>query len=551
MASGKLTPRQKMINMMYLVLTALLAMNVSKEILNSFAILNNGLTETNKNFTAKNEITYNMFQTAEALDPKKVRDLHNHAKAVKQRSQELYDYIEDIKKELINKIEGKDSITTRTQTGNDTNIRLITNIAYMEGKDNYDIPTHYFLGDAVGEAPPGTKAYELKEKIEKYKQDLLTHVPEKDRPNIRLGLDTRDVFSAAEGQTVKWEINNFYHNPAAAVIAILTKMQNDVKNAEADVINTLYNKIDANTFKFDKLEARVNAASNYVLLGDEYKAEVFVAGFSTTSNPQIWLGNYDSIGNHLGGPIDSTSVLVQNGVGYYTTSPSTEGTHEWGGIIRIKNPADPKAPPKVFPFKTEYKSAKPAVVVSPDKMNVFYVGVDNPVSISVPGIAPSDIKPSISGGSITGSNGKYIVRVSDKVQKAVVNVSANTKSGLKSMGKGVEFRVKKVPNPEAEFAGKTGTATITEAGLRGGAMVTAKLDNFPFDLKFPVKSYVVSMTVNGKVVDAQCNGPMLSDQAKTLIKNAKKNMKVYIESVKVQMPDGRVSEIAGVTLKVI
>jgi gliding motility-associated protein GldM len=282
-------------------------------------------------------------------------------------------------------------------------------------------------------------------------------------------------------------------------------MQNDVKNAEADIINTLYNKIDANTFKFDKLEARVNAASNYVLIGDEYKAEIFVAGFSTTSNPQIWLGNYDSLGNHLGGPIDSTSVIVQNGVGYYTASPTSEGTTEWGGIIRIKDPANPMAPPKVFPFKAEYKSAKPAVVVSPDKMNVFYVGVDNPVSISVPGVAPSDIRPSISGGTITGSNGKYIVRVKDGVSTAVVSVAANIKGVNKPMGKGIEFRVKRVPNPEAEFAGKTGTATITEAQLKGGTMVTAKLDNFPFDLKFPIKSYVVSMTVNGKVVDAQFN----------------------------------------------
>lgn len=552
MAGGKLSPRQKMINMMYLVLTALLAMNVSKEILNSFALLNNGMVKTNANFAAKNEVTYNNFETAYLTDPKKVGPIRDKANVVKSRAKQMFDYIENIKNELIKDVEQKEETVIEGRNGQDSTIKIASDVLYMEGKDNYIIPTTYFLGeDDV--AKPGSKAFDFKDKVTKFKTDLLTILPEKERKNIRLGLETNDVFSAAEGKTVPWETNNFYHNPAVAVIAILTKMQNDVKNAESDIINVLYNRIDVNSFKFDTLSARVNANSNYVLIGDEYKAEVFVAGFSTTSNPQIWLGEYDSTTGNIKGPIDSTSVKVNNGVGILDVSPSTEGTTDWGGIIRMKNPADPKAPPRVFPFKAQYKSARPAVVVSPDKMNVFYIGLDNPVSISVPGIAAEDIVPSMSGGSIGGSRGKYMVKVGNNMagKEVTVNVSAKTKAGVKSMGPGVKFRVKTVPNPVPTVYGKRGTDVIKSGEIQFVRGVVPMMDNFEFELKCPVVSFDVSMNVNGLEVTESTNGPQLSEKQRALIGRAKRGNKIYIEKVKVQKPGGLVTEIGSVNLKVI
>src|SRR5438046_1086219 len=136
-------------------------------------------------------------------------------------------------------------------------------------------------------------------------------------------------------------------------------------------------------------------------------------------------------------------------------------------------------------------------------MNVFYIGVDNPVSISVPGIAAEDLQPSMSGGSISGSRGKSTVKVTQAMagKECSVNVSAKTKNGVKSMGQGVKFRVKSVPDPVAEFAGKRGRDVIQQVALKGAAMVNAKLDNFEFDLKFPVMSFSVSMNVNGQEVE--------------------------------------------------
>src|ERR1035437_1772774 len=221
--SGGGTPRQKMINLMYLVLLALLAMNVSKEILNSFALLNNGMVKTNENFSIKNQITYDQFDKALSGDANKVRPYWDRAQAVKKRSQQMFEYIEEIKKELVKDVEGKEEVEIKGKKGQDSVIKIITDVLHMENKEHNTVPTHYFFGDA-DKAQQGNKVFEFKENIKKYKSDLMTYIPEKDRPNIHLGLPIEDVYSEKEGMLITWESNNFYHNPAVAVIALLTKI---------------------------------------------------------------------------------------------------------------------------------------------------------------------------------------------------------------------------------------------------------------------------------------------------------------------------------------
>src|ERR1051326_3601691 len=171
MAGRKETPRQKMIGMMYLVLTALLALNVSKEILNAFIIVNTGLEKTNVNFTSKNEITYAQFEKAKLNDEKKVRPFYDAAMAAQKASKEMVDYIEKIKLELIRDVDKVDTLS---------------NLKFLNAKDNYDIPTHYMIGDDPENATG--KAAELKVKIKNYKDLLTGLVPERERANMKLGL---------------------------------------------------------------------------------------------------------------------------------------------------------------------------------------------------------------------------------------------------------------------------------------------------------------------------------------------------------------------------
>jgi len=233
----------------------------------------------------------------------------------------------------------------------------------------------------------------------------------------------------------------------------------------------------------------------------------------------------------------------------YSIEPKAEGTIKWGGLIGLKDPSDPSKV-NYYPFKSEYKAAKPTIVVSPDKMNLFYIGVDNPVSVSVPGIASEDLQPSVSGGSMSGSRGKYIVRVTNPGE-CTVNVSARTRNGVKSMGTGVKFRVKNVPAPVAVFMGLSGTGVMSQVQLKHATIVVAELKDFEFDLKFPVVGFTVSMTVGGVVLDEPGNSATLNEKQKSLLAKAKKGMKVNIENVKWKRPDGKIIDIGGVGLKVI
>jgi len=525
-----------MIGMMYLVLTALLALNVSKEIINAFVVMNNGLENTINASQAKNGILYSAFQNALANDEKKTKKWFERAQLVKLEADKLIKYIDELKSEVKQVSEGLDKNVADT-------FRL-QNISKL---DDYDSPTLVMIGSDPSNVTG--KAKELKEKIEKFKTMLLGQLDPEERKNYNVGMYTGESYNTSEEKMVSWEWYNFYHLPVAATVANLTKIQNDVRNAEGDMVNYLLKKVTAADFKFDTLAARVVSNSNYVLIGSEYRAEIFVAAFSSTSNPQVWLGEVDTTdmkNPKIKGPVDSTSVKVDRGVGIYSVTPSSEGEQKYGGIIRVKAPDNSWV---AYPFKSAFMAARPAAVVSPTKMNVFYIGVDNPVEISVPGVPADKIKPSMAGGTLSGGKGKYTVKVS-KGPEVTINVSADLNGKNTSMGT-FKFRVKPVPDPVAYFAGKKATDVINKSQLLAAQGVIANMENFDFDLKFQVISFDLSMTINGAEVTVKSAGNALSAEQKTYLSKAKTGGKVYIENVKVKGPDGSIRTIGGISLKII
>ena len=536
MSGGKETPRQKMIGMMYLVLTALLALNVSKEILNAFVTVEEGLNKTNVNFDGKNGILYQKFEKAMGDNKTKTKPWYDKAMQAKKLSTELCSFIDDLKSELyleVQKLPSKEVADTFS-------------LKYLDSKDNYDTPTHFMIGDDPEHATG--KAVELKQKIEEYKKVLTGLVPEKEKAGLKLGLSTEDVYSISEEKMVTWEGNAFYHNTMAATMTIFAALKNDVKNAESDVVNTLLKAIDANDFKFDAIEAKVVAPTSYIVAGEKYTADIFVSAHSSTQNPEIVIGQVDTTNRTQPKLLGTgTPVTVINGVGKYEVSTGSEGIQEYNGLINVKAP---DGSIKAYPFHGEYMVARPSMAVSPTKMNVFYIGVENPVDISVAGAAPTDVVATLSGatGSISSAGqGHYVVKVSAG-QKCDINVAVKTKTGTKSMGK-MEFRIKKVPSPLASFAGITGDGKASKGELQSAGGLIPKLEDFVFDLKFPVISWVMSMNVNGAFVDYPAQGPGVTSSMKELLNRAKSGGKVLIEQVKVQAPDG-VRSIPGCVIKI-
>ena len=278
MAHEKLSPRQKMIGMMYLVLTAMLALNVSKEAIEAFKRVDQGLTLSIANYAIKNNIIYSDFDRAAAENPAKAGKFKTAAYQVKERADEAFNYMQGLKKEIILKAEGPETPAIK---GDEVIVEEVKRI------DDTNIPSEILIG-----ASENGKANNLKALLNDYR-DFLVTILEGKNPTaeevIRKSLNTADGHDP-DGQPTRWENMTFQTLPLVAVITILSELQLNVRNAETEVLNSLYTQIDASSFKFNKLTAIVIPNSNYVTVGSDYEAKVFISATDTTQSPEITVG---------------------------------------------------------------------------------------------------------------------------------------------------------------------------------------------------------------------------------------------------------------------
>jgi len=537
MGHGKETPRQKMIGMMYLVLTALLALNVSKEVLNAFVLVDEGLSQTNENFAEKNKNLYDEMNQLAVSNEAKVKPWQEKANKIQKTANELFTFIQETKVKLIEEAD-KNNEATKNKDKIDG--------MKVASKDNMDVPTHVM----VGENNKG-KGHDLKLKLEEFRKLCTDYIkPEhKDvRTSIEKTLDTKDP--PAEGTvTHSWESEHFGELPLIAVTTVLSKMQGDVRNVESEMIRYLLSQIDAGAFKFNKLEAIVTTNSNYILKGNEYQAEVFISARDTTQSPEVMVGEYDetknpdgSVSYKMRGKYESL-VIQPNGRGLYKRSGGAAANVKWGGLVKIKSPEGVEA---FYPFKAEYQVAEASAVISATKMNVFYLGVDNPVAISVAGVPADKVFPSITNGSIKKVGNSYVV-IPKTLGNALVTVDAEIDKKRRNMGF-LEFRVKSIPDPIAKVAGRKG-GLIDKGQLAAQAIVQADMENFDFDLKFNVTEFKVSATRGGFQVDEASKSNRFTPAQIELIKSLNRGNKVYIEDVKAVGPDGRVRDLSALVFK--
>lgn len=518
MAHGKETPRQKMIGMMYLVLTALLALNVSKSILDAFIMVDESLTVTTNNFNQENIKVYKDFDQAFASNPNKVKPWKDKADEIRKQADGLYDYINSLKIKIVKKADGEKA---EAVANNKIDPRKV------KATDNTDKPSEIMVGDNNnGEGKV------LKQKIDKFRELILSYIDKRDVGTIKLvkqNLNT-DPPESKEGLKETWESAHFEHWPLLAVTTIMSKMQSDVRNSESEILRYLYNKIEMGSFKFNKLEATVIPNSNYIIKGNEYQAEVFLAAFDTTQTPNI--------------VVDGKPLPIKNGRGFYTAGSGAPGNKKWGGIIQMKA-TDGTVIEK--PFHAEYQVAEATAVISPTKMNVFYLGVDNPVSISVPGVPGDKVFPAISNGSIRKSGNSFIVNPR-QIGNALVTVVAEIDGKKKPMGT-MEFRVKPIPDPIPKVAGRK-FGNIDRNTLLAQMVVLADLENFDFDAKFTVTEFTVSASIGGFTQDVSVKSNKISDAQKNIIRNVKKGDKLYFTDIKAVGPDGKPRDLSTVVFKV-
>ena len=541
MAGYKETPRQKMIGMMYLVLTALLALNVSKDILNAFIIVNEGLKTSQTNVSSKNALIYMNFDKAAMENPVKVKPYLDNALKAKAIADSLSDFIKNLRTKVIAYTDY--SIKDKSENPELWALADTISLADIQAKDNYDKPMEILIGGT--EDGSKGEGIVLKNKLAKFKTDMLALLKdENDKKSVEKNFPFKldDTYSITEGKTVDWVRNNFFHTVLAADVALLNKMLIDVKTVEGDVIAKLYANVDASSFKFDKIVAKVVAPTSYIMSGSEYKANIFLAAYDSKKMPEIYIGDTVS---HKGELLDKTKF--EDGMGVYSTVGSGVGEKKYTGWISVVKPGE--TTPTFYNFASSYFVGTPTATVSADKMNVFYIGVDNPVTISVPGVPNDKVRPSMSAGTLTPKGqGQYIVKVTT-IGETTVNVAAEIGGKLQSMGS-KKFRVKRVPDPVA-YIGGVKSGTINKNVLAASKIIVAKLDNFDFELTFIVTSYTFLINIKGDIIPTPGAGNMLTADMLKKISSASAGTRIYLEDIKAKGPDGVPRSLSPINLKLL
>jgi len=522
MSGAKETPRQKMIGLMYLVLMAMLAMNVSKDVLDAFITVNGSLMQTQVNSSIQNDMLFNEIQGAYALDAKKTQVQMDKAKEIRERTAEMLAYIKLLKTEVIS--------TTEEITMDQADT---IHLDFLSSKDNYDIPTNVMVG-LVEDGSEG-KSRELHHKIDGYKANIESLFSEKDLAGLKLGLNLEG--GVQDGQELNWEVITFDRTPLVATVTILSKLEMDIMNAEYSALNKLYSSIGKDDFPFDTIAAKVVSPTSYILLGEEYNAEVFLAAFSTTQKPKMTLNEED--------------LSVSHGVGNYTVKTNKEGIFEYNGAIEVMKK---NGEVKTYPFESNYIVARPSLTVSPTKMNVLYIGIDNPISISVPGVPNSMISAKSSHGSLkAGGNGTYNIKPpkSGAPSNVTISVNAKMKDGTsKSMGT-MQFRLKRIPKPKIRILGKTENLVFSKTDVSRMNVVRAEYgEDFLFDGKAEVISCDMQTILKGNIATASFKNGKLDGKAKNILQRVTPGTFVTFSKITVKGMDGSTTKIDPVTIKI-
>ena len=520
------TPRQKMIGMMYLVLTAMLALNVSKDILNAFATVNGTLEETNLNFTSKIDETYAVFAQLLENQPK-AKPYYDKAMEVKKIFAENVKYMEDLKLDFFCYVDGEKPENLKGKS-----------LADMDAKDNFDKPTTYFINNK--------KADELKAKFKKMKADVQAVVATVDSAGkFKLkGLDVDSKYKDHD-ETVSWEQHNFEHVVAAGVYTLLNNMIGEMKNMEYETVKFLMDQIDAGSFKFDNVSAKVIPNSRIVFSGDAFEADIIVAASDSRQALEVfWAGGRDKVSED---ELDKLKKEVSDsgGVVHLKIPTGGIGNQKFAGKIKVQGPEGDK----YYDFSEAYTVTKPTAAVAAEKMNVFYAGIPNPVTISAP-VASEQLRINWGGASATSlGNGRYDVQVPQSMSGKPITISISADMGggkSQQMGK-TEFRVKPVPEPTATIGAGITSGRQAKDVLLANPMIVAQMSkDFNYELRWNVLSYKVTFVKNN-VEEAPIivNGNRFPDNVVSKIRSASSGTQREISDIKVQ-------SIAGArTLKTI
>ena len=517
----KVSPRQKMINLMYVLLMAMLALNVSSDVLNGFTLVDESLSKSSESTDRQNNALYEAFEMHMQQNPEKVREWYERACEVREMSDTIYNLAERLKVRIAKKADGEDGDVNNLKNREDLEAatQVMLNPVYGEGNLLYEAITEYrtnmleMTNDSI-----------LKEII---KTSLSTDVPQRDISLLK-----------------NWQEYHFESMPAIAAITLLTKIQNDVHYVEGEVLHSLANNIDMGDVRVNQIQALVIPTSKNVVRGGEFSAQIILAAVDSTQRPQIF--------------IDDKQLESENGE--YAVQCNKTGDYTLNGYMLVNDGGGMQTR---YNFSQSYTVVEPTATVSASLMNVLYAGFSNPVSISVPGVAANRISASIANGNGTiKSDGKggFIVVPTKVGEDIKIGVTARNEEGKsRSMGE-YTFRVRQLPDPMPfiEFKDKDGNtqryrggAPFSKQSLMSTNGIVAAIDDGLLNIGFKVLSFETVFYDNmGNAIPLKSQGELFSQQQKEMFRNLGRGKRFYISHVRAIGPDN-IERTLPTTLEVI
>jgi gliding motility-associated protein GldM len=500
------SPRQKMINLMYLVFIGMLALNVSTEVLDGFELVEESLLRSVKSSSQRNERIYEDLANYFASNPEKTKTWFEKGTQVKAKTDSLFNYTQDLKNRIVWKSDGENGDPERLKHPDDLNAAY--EVMFEHGKND------------------GAK---LKSEIDSYRKYITSLVTNPSIKNIiESNLSTEPSRKAKENKQT-WEESMFFQMPVAAAVTLLTKLQNDIRYAQSEVLSDLLKNVDVKDVRVNKLDAYIIPETQTVMRGGTYRAQIGLAAQDSTQKPRIFVNN---------------KFLPDNSNGLFVVGAGATGTFQVKGYAEISN-GDGTVLRR--DFSTEYFVVEPNATIAPVLMNILYAGYDNDVKIAVPGIASQNITASMSNGSLTSKgNGIWVAKPAKAGTDAIITVRAKMADGH-VMEMTNPFSVRPLPNPSTYLTVNDANGNpykydggrLSKAALMGVEVAKAAIDDGILNIAFTVLRFEVTTTNNmGLTITEISDGSRFSERQKTLIRGLDRGKRAYISGVVTRGPDG-------------
>ena len=563
----------QMINMMYLVLMALLALNTSKAALAAFAKIDMSLEEAYLSNQEKINEKIRYIDSKFASDPIKNQKWKDLADNIVKESKVPVEYINEIKEKFI-EVAGP-------------YVDLSHGVPELQTTDS-DGAGPQIMSQAKDGGQHGEMGVKMRDKVNAYRdflENAILGVKVEDTAKVQLFQKIPEKILVGADDWVPWEYQTF-HIPAGACMPLLTQWEIEVTNGQLSVLSYIAEQMSGDVLIVDKQEPMANAESNYLSPNSDYKADLFMAAWSSSSKPDVYVGtlneqikkecaNKDENGEIIDGEfntkgrevevkdtgvywpfVESKETLAKlpldtnnNRATYEFNVGGSLGVKSYEGAIRVRKTSNKHV---WYPFKVSYQIAsKSDPVVSAMKMNVMYIGVDNPLNIVVPGYKPDKVKARLSdGSSLKQKKGTEWTAKPKKAGEIQVLLTVEEKDGSKANLKGPKFRIKRVPDPVATVGGKLKGGKVSYSKFKNQGGLIAVLENFDFDFKFVVQSYEMTYIKHRKdPAIKKGRGPVFGGDIKKLIKSSGPKDKVFFTNIKVKGDDGSTRTLPSIVFE--